>query len=153
MLSPRLILALVPVVLFAGCQTLQEKKKKEAEKKKTAQDDPAFQSFLGRLRIAVQKKDYAMIQQMMAPDFHYRWDEPQPGDSVFTYWSMHSTWSTLSYALQRSFIPYAAEGGDTYMVATEDRPEGRYAAGIKMVGGSWRFAYFLPPEPPEQSAQ
>lgn len=154
MLSRRSLLALIPLVVFAGCQTpFKESDKKREDAKKNATGDPAFEAFLGRLRIAVQKKDYAMLQQMMAPSFGYRWDETQLGDSVFTYWGMHNTWPIISSVLRQPFAPLAAEGGESFMVATEDRPEGRYAAGMKMVGGAWRFVYFMPPAPPEEAAQ
>ena len=50
-------------------------KKKDTEEKKPLQDqtgDQAFESFLGRLRIAVRKQDQAMLTSLMTPDFGYR---------------------------------------------------------------------------------
>jgi len=142
------ILALLPLLLLTGCKTpYKESDEKRNADKKNAQDDPSFQAFIGRLRIAVQKRDRAMLQQMMTSNFGYRWDDGPPGDSVFTYWDLHNIWPIISATLSLPFVPNATSPNELYMVAVQDSGDGGYAAGMKMVGGSWRFAYFVPPDP------
>jgi hypothetical protein len=142
------IIALLPLLILTGCKTpYKESDEKRKAEKKNAQDDPAFQAFLGRLRIAVQKRDRGTLQQMMTPNFGYRWDEGPPGDSVFTYWDLHNVWPTISATLSLPFVPNPTAPNELYMVAVQDPADGGYAAGIKMTGGSWRFAYFVPPDP------
>lgn len=142
------ILALLPLLLLTGCKTpYKESDAKRKEDKKNMRDDPAFQAFLGRLRIAVQKRDRATLQQMMTPNFGYRWDDGPPGDSVFTYWDLNNTWPAISATLNLPFVPNNTEPTELYMVAVQDAADGGHAAGIKMVSGAWRFAYFVPPDP------
>jgi hypothetical protein len=141
------ILALLPLLIITGCHTpyKESDKKREAEKK-NAQDDPAFQSFLGRLRIAAQKRDHAVLQQLMTSSFGYRWDDGPPGDSVFTYWDLQNIWPILSATLQVPFVPNQTSPSELYMVTSPDHRIDGYVAGIQLVRGSWRFAYFLPPD-------
>src|SRR4030095_551373 len=135
------ILALLPLLVLTGCKTpYKESDEKRKADKKNAQDDPTFQAFLGRLRIAVQKRDRSMLQQMMTSNFGYRWDDGPPGDSVFTYWDLHNIWPIISATLSLHFVPNATSPNDLYMVAVQDPGDGGYAAGLKQVGGSWRFA-------------
>jgi hypothetical protein len=141
------ILALIPLLLVTGCKTpYKESDKKREKERKNAQDDPAFQAFLGRLRIAVQKRDRAVLEQMMTPNFGYRWDDGPPGDSVFTYWDLHNIWPILSATLQAPFVPYSSAPGELVMVTSQDNRVDGYVAGIQLIGGSWRFAYFVPPD-------
>jgi hypothetical protein len=131
---------------FSNKQKAEDKKKAEEDARKDASKDPAFLAFLGRLRTAVGRRDYAMLQSMMAPDFGYRWDNPPPGDNVFTYWDLNNTWPEVERLLRQPFVPH----GD-YMVAPPELVTNpgvvTYRAGMRLVGGSWRFAYFVPPEP------
>ena len=96
-----------------------------------------------------------MLQSMMAPNFGYRWDDPPPGDNVFTYWDMNNLWPEVEKVLAQKFVPFRAEGGDLYMVAppemTTDPDYAGYRAGIRLVMGSWKFAYFVPPQPAGQT--
>ena len=156
MRQSRLVLAAVALLPLAGCGTLfdkkkqEEKKKKEEDAKKDASKDPNFQAFIGRLRTAVARKDYAMLQSMMAPDFGYRWDNPPPGDNVFTYWDLNNIWPEVARILREPFVPH----GD-YMVAPPELVTNpgavTYRAGMRRYVGSWRFAYFVPPEPGPQA--
>lgn len=142
------ILALLPLLVLTACKTpYKESDEKRKKDKQNKQDDPTFQAFLGRLRIAVQKRDRTTLQQMMTPNFGYRWDDGPPGDSVFTYWDLHNIWPSISATLNLPFVPNSTEPNEVYMVAVQDAGDGGYMAGIKMVGGSWRFAYFVPPDP------
>ena len=148
-MSSRPIFCLALALVFAGCSTTEEKKKKEAEKKPQPlakqMDDPAFLAFLGRLRIAVAKKDHDTLTSMMTSDFGYRWDDPPVGDNVFTYWDMNETWPILGKVLREKFVPH-----ENYMVApgtvATDPAFRGFRAGMRMINGSWKFAYFVPGE-------
>jgi hypothetical protein len=131
---------------LASCQAPYHKK--DADAKKPMQDqsgDQAFQSFLGRLRMAVKKQDEAMLTSLMTSDFGYRWDPPPPGESIFQYWSMNNLWPVLDGVLHQKFV----ENG-VYMVApaqvvTDPNYHG-YRVGLRTVRGSWKLAYFVPGE-------
>jgi hypothetical protein len=145
------LLALLASLALGGCGSLSKKKDKKDDKpRRDFSQEPGFQAFLGRLQIAVAKKDYEMLQSLMTSDFGYRWDNPPPGDSVFTYWSMNNLWPELSATLKTQFVP-----NGEYMVApaalVADPNYGGYRVGIRLVGGSWRFAYFVPPPPPGEA--
>jgi hypothetical protein len=143
----RSLFCLLALVFFAGCDTPY--KKSDAEEKAAMKDqskDHSFQAFLGRLRTAVAKKDRAVLPTMMTGDFGYRWDNPPPGESVFDYWDKNNVWPELSEILKQKFEP-----NDLYMVAPRevitDPNYAGYRAGMRLVGGSWKFAYFVPGEP------
>ncbi len=148
----RFLLSLFLVGAFAGCEAPY--KKSDAAEKRPMKDqakDPTFQAFVGRLRIAVGKKDRPMLASMMTQDFGYRWDNPPPGEVIFDYWEKQKLWGELSNILRKGFEP-----NDLYMVAppevvTNSNYSG-YRVGMRIVGGSWRFAYFVPPEPPGAAA-
>src|SRR4051794_24170451 len=99
-MRPRFAVYLLMLALLSAlpaCNTPKEKEKPTDETKKTPKEkakeqkeraknsipdasaDTNFQSFLGRLRLAVAKKDRATLSSMMAPDFGWRWENPQPG--------------------------------------------------------------------------
>jgi hypothetical protein len=124
------------------------KKSDEAEKRplKYQAKDQTFQAFVGRLKTAVAKRDRAVLATMMASDFGYRWDNPPPGEVVFDYWDHQNLWPEVAKILRQQF-----EANDLYMVAPPevltDPNYAGYRAGMRIVGGSWRFAYFVPAEP------
>lgn len=137
-------LALLP----AGCNSPEKQEKAKAKKEKAAKpeirdasQDTNFQSFLGRLRIAVSKRDQAMISSMLAPDFGWRWESPQPG-TPFEYWTQNNSWGELEQLLQQRFTP-----SGVYMVAppafVSDPNYRGYRVGIRQVNGAWRLAYFI----------
>jgi hypothetical protein len=146
---PYLCLALA--VMISGCAAEREKQKKkeeETKKKERAEklvEDPAFTAFLGRLRTAAAKKDKETLTSMMTRDFGYRWDEPPVGDNVFTYWDLNESWPILNKILREQFVPHG-----NYMVApsavANDATYSGFRAGIRLVSGSWKFAYFVPGE-------
>ena len=143
----RSLVCLLMVALLAGCESpYQKSDAAEKEKMKDQSKDPSFQAFIGRLRTGVAKRDRAMLSSMMTGDFGYRWENPPPGESVFDYWDQQNVWPELSKVLQEKFEP-----NDLYMVApraviTDPHYPG-YRAGMRLVGGSWKFAYFVPGEP------
>jgi hypothetical protein len=144
---PRALLGFFVVVAFAACQTPYKKKDKEesAQNRNTA-GDHAFQAFVGRLRVAVEKRDTQILATMMAPDFGYRWDPSPPGETPFEYWTQNNLWPELASVLKERFLPQ-----DLYMKAppqaVNDPSYPGYRAGMRVIGGTWKFAYFVPAEP------
>jgi len=149
-----IVYALLAAVLFSGCQTETDKKEaaKKAQEKAMKQNaktsipdaagDTQFQSVLGRLRLAVQKKDRAVIASMMDANFGWRWDTPPAGETPFDYWDQNNLWSELGSVLNNRFVPH-----ESYMVAppefvTDPSFKG-YRAGLRSVNGAWKFAYFI----------
>lgn len=140
------LLCILVAIALGGCQSPY--KKKDDEDKKPMKDqsgDTSFQAFLGRLKIAVSKRDTATLVSMMAGDFGYRWDTPPAGEDVFTYWDQNNVWPELNAILRERF---AAK--ELYMVApsqaVSDSEYRGYRAGMRVIGGSWKFAYFVPGE-------
>src|SRR6478609_3198410 len=104
MLSRLSLVFCVAALPLSGCKTpYKESDAKREAQKRNASNDPTFQAFLGRLRTAAQKKDYEVMRTMMAPDFGYRWDNPPPGDNVFTYWDLNNEWPELNGLLRKTF--------------------------------------------------
>jgi hypothetical protein len=151
----RLLCAVVAVSLLTGCPTERKDAKTKAKGKDHTKDvsgDMAFQAFVSRLRTAVEKRDVQMLASMMAPDFGYRWDTPPAGEDPFAYWERNRSWGELAQLMRAQWVPY-----DGYMVVPPQfaaDPEGYagYRAGVRMVNGSWRFAYFVPAAPAEAAA-
>jgi hypothetical protein len=138
---------------LAGCAHHEDKPEKEKAKTKEAakakkpsipdaSGDTSFQSFLGRLRIAVHTKDKPMIQSMMSPDFGWRWDTPPAGETPFDYWDQNQTWGELETLLNDQFGP-----SENYMVSPpafrNDSHYRGYRCGLRQFNGAWRFAYFI----------
>lgn len=148
-MSARRLVYFALALILAACATPKEEKAKAAEQKERERvgrsqiADPSFQAFLGRLRIAVAQKDLPTLSSMMTVDFGYRWDEPPVGDNIFTYWDLSESWPILGRVLREDFHPH-----ENYLVAVQTTAGGAegYRAGMRQVNGSWKFAYFLPPE-------
>jgi len=139
----RTLLAVLLAVALAGCQA-PYKKKDDVDRQplKDQSGDTSFQAFIGRLRIAAAKKDLRMLVSMMAPDFGYRWDHAETSEDVFTYWDRNNLWPELNAILREKFVP-----SDLYMVAppevvSEPGYKG-FRAGMRVIEGSWKFAYFV----------
>ncbi|MDP9291420.1 MAG: hypothetical protein M3O82_03525 [Verrucomicrobiota bacterium] len=142
-----LLFSLAVVILLPACSSMQ--KSKEAQKKiERAQEDArrtqdvSFQGFLGRLRKAVAKRDTQMLSTMITPNFGYRLEPLGEGPGAFQYWTENGIWPELEMVLREPFLP-----NGNYMVAPSQfvsDPEYRgYRAGMALVNGSWRFAYFV----------
>lgn len=141
---PLFLLALL--IALSGCEA-PYKKKDDADKQpfKDQAGDQGFQAFLGRLRQAVAKRDHSMLRSMMSPDFGYRWDTPPVGESPFIFWEKNNIWPEIGTVLREDFAP-----NERFMVAppaavTDPNYKG-WRAGMRIVGGSWKFAYFVPTE-------
>ncbi len=143
----RLFLCALLAVTLAGCDTPYKKSDAQAKKDKLDMSkDPTFQSFVGRLRIAVKKRDQTMLSSMMTNDFGYRWDDGPPGDSPFAYWDKNNLWNELGDILKGNFVP-----NSPFMVApaavVDDPNYTGYRVGLRQVNGSWRFGYFVSAPP------
>jgi hypothetical protein len=109
-------------------------KKADEEDKKPLKDqskDTTYQAFLGRLRIAVAKRDIPMLASMMTADFGYRWDTPPPGETPFDYWDQNNLWGELNSLLKERFAPK-----DLYMVAPPQAVSDPSTRGIEPACGS-----------------
>ncbi|MGB8169744.1 MAG: hypothetical protein WCF18_19740 [Chthoniobacteraceae bacterium] len=141
----RICLCLALASIVSGC--FEPYKKADAEAKKplvNVAGDTAFQAFVGRLRIAVKKRDVPMVSSMMTPDFGYTWEETaQPSAQIFGYWEENGLWPVLADLLEKKFSPQ-----ELYMVSPPELvSDAKYngpRCGMRVVGGSWKFAYFLP---------
>ena len=151
----RFLTSFLLACLLCGCPS-QRKDQKDKTKGKPEQPIPtkdmsgdiAFQGFVNRLRLAVEKKDAPTLLAMMSPDFGYRWDPAPAGEDPFIYWDRNHLWGELTRLMQERWVPY-----DGFMVVppqlAQDPGYAGFRAGVQMVGGSWRFAYFVPAPPAE----
>jgi len=143
----RFVVCAVLLLAVAACEAPY--KKSDAMEKKNRKDqsnEPSFQAFVGRLRIAVNKHDRKMLSSMMTGDFGYRWDNPTAPELAFDYWDQRNLWGELAGVLRQKFGP-----SDNYMVSPPqvlaDASYPGYRAGVRLVRGSWKFAYFVPAPP------
>jgi len=151
----RALVLLVAVVILAGCPVPGKDSKKAKGKKDQMKDqngDTAFQAFLGRLRKAVETRDKPALASMMAPDFGYRWDKGPEGETPFAYWDRNKLWGELAALMRERWTPHEA-----FMVVppqfAQSEDYSGYRAGLTMVNGSWRFAYFVSAPPTGEAPQ
>lgn len=147
-------LLLVIVVALIGCKSPGNRKKdadaaarKKADLEATNNPDVDFQAFLGRLRQAVAARDMNTIASMMTSDFAYVMgdspDQDRKGEGVFQFWDENGLWPELEGILSEKFV-----SKDEFMVAPPQFANPAldydgYRAGVRRVGGSWKFAYFV----------
>ena len=148
-------LLLVFAVAASGCKSASKRAKDKAAAQAKKQDpergqetsEVDFQAFLGRLRKAVAARDLNAVAAMMTPDFAYVMGSTPEGDrkgeGVFQYWDENGLWPELEGILSETFVKK-----DEYMVAPPQFANVAldytgYRAGIRRVGGSWKFAYFV----------
>ena len=148
----RILLLLVISLSIVGCQTPAQRskaKKKTDEKAHTIKDangDVDFQAFVGRLRIAATRHDMQTMASVMTPGFGFNFNQ-KPSDNVFQYWDQNNVWSQVNRVLHQPFAPKG-----NFMVAPAsfvshpDTFHG-YRAGIMLVNGAWKFAYFVTDAP------
>lgn len=147
------LVCLLAALLLGGaaCKTTPEKedatpaatKKKPGPSIPDQSADVMFQSFLSRLRQAAAGHDVNTLAELMTTDFGYRMDPPAEGAGVFAYWDANNVWPELTLILNEKFVPK-----ENYMVApkefvTDEAHYNGYRAGIQLVNGSWKFAYFV----------
>ncbi len=154
--SHRFFLSLLmgATLLSVGCKTTPEtvdtshpattpSKKPPVVNMPDQNGDQAFQAFLGRLRQAIHAHDVDTIASMMTTDFGYKYPDGE-GKGVFEYWDQNNVWPELELIMKERFVP----NGDKYMVAPADfvtNPDNYsgYRAGLRLLNGSWKFAYFV----------
>ena len=155
----RALCSLAIVAFFAGCPMADQKPNKakgkvpgKTEKPKVPtrdeSGDVAFQAFSGRLRMAVEKRDVPTLSSMMAPDFGYRWDHAPEGETPFDFWDKNNLWGELASVLKERWVPHEGFMVVPPQFALSESYRG-YRAGLRMIGGSWKLAYFVPAPPPE----
>ena len=148
-------LFLLCALVFSGCASTSKKKKKtvtpgqvrKEEAKLEESTDVDFQAFIGRLRKAVQARDMNAIAAMMTPDFAYAMggtpETDKKGEGVFQYWEEKGLWPELEGILSEKFVKK-----EDFMVAPPQfanpvvENDG-YRVGIRRMGGSWKFVYFV----------
>ncbi len=141
----RVLLILALVFTVAGCNTPSKKKKNPTPAPNQLSDqsgDIAFQAFVGRLRQAAAARDVQTLASMMTPNFGYGKQPWSEGDGVFQYWDQNNVWLDLVTVLGEKFVP-----NGNFMVAppqfTTDPQYTGWRAGVRLVNGSWKFAYFV----------
>lgn len=145
---------LVLSVAFTGCKSAakREKEKAAAEAKKDARttednSDIDFQAFVSRLRKAVQARDANTVASMMTPDFAFVMgatpDADRKGDGVFQFWEENGLWPELEGILSEKFVKKGEFMVAPPQFANEAIDYDGYRAGVRRVGGSWKFAYFV----------
>ena len=138
----------IAMVGFSGCASSGKKPKisKPGHDMADQSADASFQAFCNRLRKAVSKRDVPMLSSMMSQNFGYSWEPGGEGAGVFDYWNRHNLWPELELVLKEKFVP-----SGNFMVApaevTFDPDYKGYRAGLQLVNGSWRFAYFVSAPP------
>ena len=146
----RAIVSLFAIVMLAGCPTPEKNPKKAKGKKqeqiKDQSGDASFQAFVGRLRKAVENRDKVVLASMIAPDFGYRWDKGPADETPFSYWDRYKLWGELTALMRERWTPHEAFMVVPPQFAQSESYRG-YRAGLTMVNGSWRFAYFVSPPP------
>jgi len=148
-------LFLISALALGGCNSDRSKKdKKDAAIKKRAKPelrdenaDVDFQAFVGRLKKAVAAHDATTLASMMTEDFAYILGataaEDRKGEGVFKYWDENGLWTELDAILTERF----AKKGEFWVAPPQFADESLnytgYRVGIRRVGGSWKFVYFV----------
>jgi hypothetical protein len=144
-------LFLLSAIALGGCNMFKsEKEKKDAAVKKRAKaelrdenNDVDFQAFVGRLKKAVAAHDANTLASMMTTDFGYSLNPEKSGDGVFQYWDENGLWTELDGILTERF----AKKGEFWVAppqfADESLHYDGYRVGIRRIGGSWKFVYFV----------
>ncbi len=162
LLRAPILLTTVLLALAGGCKTTPEdtdqskpattaaaqkpKPKKPVTTMRDMRGDVTFQAFVGRLRAAVAAKDIHEIAGMMTTNFGYHLNPDLEGEGVFAYWDQNNVWPELQLVIRESFVPFG-DMRDGFMVAPPEFASANqytgYRAGIQLVNGSWKFAYFV----------
>src|SRR4051812_39567526 len=111
-LISRLLLAGLIATVIPGCKS---DKPDEPPPVKTIRDqsaDTAFQSFMGMLLKAIDRKDKVKLAQLMSPDFGYSYPDGEGIEGAFKYWDQNNLWPQLRATAAAGFAPAGA-----YMVA------------------------------------
>ncbi len=84
------------------------------------------------------------IAGMMTTNFGYHIEPGQEGDGVFAYWDQNNIWPELELVISERFVPerQTATWSPRRSLRHAENYTG-YRAGIRLVNGSWKFAYFV----------
>lgn len=149
------ILFLLSALALGGCSSAKSKKdKKDAALKKRAKaelrdenEDVDFQAFVGRLKKAASSHDATTLASMMPEDFLYvlgaTTAEDRKGDGVFKYWDENGLWTELDGILTERFAKKEEFWVAPPQFADPALHYDGYRVGIKRMGGSWKFVYFV----------
>jgi len=142
------------VMVLTGCPKSDKKPNKgqaaaEQAPAKDQNGDAEFQAFVSQLRKAVVKRDVPALSRMMAPNFGYRWEDSADGETPFAYWDANNLWPELSSLVKEKWVPHNGFMVVPPQLAASDDYRG-YRAGLTMIDGNWRFAYFVPAPPANQ---
>jgi hypothetical protein len=143
-------LILATAIAFSGCDPATSKKNKKPAANKRAKaeardenTDVDFQAFVGRLKKAVSVHDANTLASMMTTDFGYCLNPEKSGEGVFQYWDENGLWTELEAILTERF----AKKGEFWVAPPQFADEllnyTGYRVGIRRVGGSWKFVYFV----------
>lgn len=146
----RTFIVLVALLPLGACKTTEEKEPTEVAETRNDMDNPSkdvsYQAFVGRLRKAVAARDTQVVASMMTANFGYLMQPTEKysgeGTGVFQYWEEKGLWPELDLVLRGNFVPK----GNFLVAPAEFANEpgfSGYRAGITLVNGSWRFAYFV----------
>src|SRR5436190_13267159 len=147
-------LFLLPVIALGGCNSMDSKKKKEAAVKKRTKaelreenDDVDFGAFVSRLKKAVAAHDANTLASMMTSDFAYVLGateaEDRKGEGVFKYWDENGLWTELDAILTERFVKKGGFWVASPQFGDESLHYTCYRVGIRRLGGSWKFVYFV----------
>lgn len=145
---------LLAVAVCSGCKApaKPDKEQRAAQAKKDAAPKPQnfdvdFQSFISRLRKAVQARDTNAVAEMMTPDFAFVLgsapEQDRKGEGVFQYWEENGLWPELEGILSEEFVKKGEFMVAPPQFANPAIDYDAYRAGIRLVNGRWKFAYFL----------
>jgi hypothetical protein len=146
------VFLLFSALAFSGCGLFgskKDQKKPAIDKKRVKADlreennDVDFQAFVSRLKKAVSAHDVNTIAAMMTPDFGYSLNPEKSGDGVFKFWDENNLWPELEGILTEKFAKK-----DDFWVAPPQFADPTlnydgYRVGIRRVGGTWKFVYFV----------
>lgn len=147
----RLLCGVAVAALMTGCPPITEEgKKAHAETygsvMENPQQSPAFTAFIGKLRRAVNLRDYPMMASMMTANFGFDLNSNLEGPApAIQYWNQNGLWPELERILAMEFSKY-----DRYLVSppafamqTEKKPYTGFRAGIEETRSGFKFAYFV----------
>jgi len=138
-----------------GCDSAASKKnKKDAAVKKRAKaelrdenPDVDFQAFRRTFEKGCGAHDANTLASMMTEDFAYvlgeKPSEDRKGDGVFKYWDENGLWTELDAILTERFAKKGEFLGCAAAVCGRIANYTGYRVGVRRVGGSWKFVYFV----------
>ena len=106
-------------------------------------------AFVGRLRQVVAAHDTETLAAMMTTDFGYVLDPPREGPGVFRLLGRKQPVAGVTDAVVKErFVPFGDRTSTFTWFRRPNLPANPttytgYRAGIHLINGSWKFAYFV----------